>query len=51
MLKKSVGVGRIELMVVKERGNWQVLVYAVMNLQFLYKYGRPNLNSLPFPGV
>jgi hypothetical protein len=51
MLKKLVGVGRTELMVAKDRDKWQALVPAMMNLQFLYKYGCPNLNSLSFPGV
>jgi len=51
VLKKSVGVGRTELMVAKDRDKWQALVHAVINLQFLYKYGRPNHNSLSFPGV
>jgi hypothetical protein len=51
MLKKSVGVGWTELMVAKGRGKWQFPVHALMNLQFLYKYGCPNLNSLSFPLV
>jgi len=44
-------MGRTELMVAKERGKWPALVHAVMNLQFLYKYGCPNLNSISFPVV
>jgi hypothetical protein len=51
MLKKSVGVGRTELMVAEGRGEWQALIHALMNLQFLYKYGCPNLSSLSFPVV
>jgi hypothetical protein len=44
-------MGWTELMVAKERGKWPALVHAVMNLQFLYKYGCPNLNSILFPVV
>jgi hypothetical protein len=51
MLKKLVGMGWTDLMVAKHSSKWQALVNMVMNIQFLYKYGCPKLNSLLFPLV